>query len=251
VGARDDTNDERTADLQHEASRRTGVKARLRWYACSSVARGLHEVAESLGADLLVTGSSQRGPLGRVLAGDDARATLSRAPCAVAIAPAGYRGHSTIMHEIGVGYDGSAESERALTVAREVAAEQHARLSAMEVLMFPTYLFAEAPASDDDSIDDLVQRARARVSALEGVEPRAMVGRPAEALARYSGSVDLLVVGCRSYGRIGRVVHGSTTRQLARTALCPLLVLSRSMRATDHDTAVPEAVGAGAPSDRL
>ncbi|MGH2856987.1 MAG: universal stress protein, partial [Solirubrobacteraceae bacterium] len=42
VGARDDTNDERTADLQHEASRRTGVKARLRWYACSSVARGLH-----------------------------------------------------------------------------------------------------------------------------------------------------------------------------------------------------------------
>jgi hypothetical protein len=41
----------------------------------------------------------------------------------------------------------------------------------------------------------------------------------------------LLVVGSRSYGPIGRLVHGSVSQQLARTARCPLLVLTRAARA--------------------
>jgi Universal stress protein family len=46
----------------------------------------------------------------------------------------------------------------------------------------------------------------------------------------YSASLDLLVVGSRAYGPIGRLMHGSTSRQLARTARCPLLVLTRGAR---------------------
>ena len=68
---------------------------------------------------------------------------------------------------------------------------------------------------------------RGSESPLGGVEPHAGHGEPAEELALYSRSVDLLVIGSRGYGPIGRVVHGSTAEKLARTARCPLLVLTR------------------------
>src|SRR3954465_956427 len=64
----------------------TGVEADLRWYGSSSVGRGLHELCETTGADLLVVGSSRRGLLGRVLIGDDTGAALNGAPCPIAIA---------------------------------------------------------------------------------------------------------------------------------------------------------------------
>jgi hypothetical protein len=44
----------------------------------------------------------------------------------------------------------------------------------------------------------------------------------------FSASVDLLVVGSRGYGPLGRLVHGSTSNELARVSCCPLLVLPRA-----------------------
>jgi nucleotide-binding universal stress UspA family protein len=72
------------------------------------------------------------------------------------------------------------------------------------------------------------------VAQLEGVEPHAAYGQPAEELTLYSASLDLLVIGSRSYGPIGRLVHGSTAQHLARTARCPLLVLTRAARKAMH-----------------
>ena len=46
-------------------------------------------------------------------------------------------------------------------------------------------------------------------------------------------SLDLLVVGSRGYGPLSRLVHGSTSQQLARSARCPLLVLTRATRLAD------------------
>ncbi len=75
-------------------------------------------------------------------------------------------------------------------------------------------------------LEALVDDARDRLAALAGVEPHAVYGVPAEELALYSASLDLLIVGSRGYGPIGRLVHGSTSKHLARTARCPLLVLA-------------------------
>ena len=47
-----------------------------------------------------------------------------------------------------------------------------------------------------------------------------------EELGVYSASLDLQSVGSRGYGPIGRLIHGSTSQQLARTARCPFLVLT-------------------------
>lgn len=217
-----------------------GMDAKLRVHGAPTVGRGLHEVAEATGADLLVIGSSRRGLLGRVLIGDDTRASLNGAPCAVAIAPVGYAQRPAVMREIGVGYDGSPESEHALTFARTLAERLHAQLSAFEAVSFPAYVFTGPPVPDDALIEDLVEAARERVASIEGIEPHAAYGQPAEELALYSASLDVLVIGSRSYGPIGRLVHGSTAQQLARTARCPLLVLTRAARQLD---------GAGVSSD--
>ena len=55
--------------------------------------RGLHVQAEAQGADLLVVGSCSHGAIGRAMLGDDTRAALNGAPCAVAIASLGYAEH--------------------------------------------------------------------------------------------------------------------------------------------------------------
>ncbi|HTT31296.1 MAG TPA: universal stress protein [Solirubrobacteraceae bacterium] len=210
------------------------IEADLRWYGSPSVGRGLHELAELTGADLLVIGSSRRSLLGRVLIGDDTSAALNGAPCAVAIAPAGYSREPAVMREVGVGYDGSPESERALKLARVVATEHHTTLSAFRAISTPAYLYlghlgTAAPvelASVHDDVDD----ARERIAALGDVEPHAAYGDPVEELTLFSASLDLLVVGSRGYGPLGRLIYGGVAQRLARTARCPLLVLTRSAR---------------------
>ena len=117
---------EKAEELLGKARDEMGVDAKLHVLGSPSVGRGLHEAAETLGADLLVVGSAGRGVLGRIFVSDDTRAALNGASCAVAITPAGYGPGPTAMREIGVGYDGSPESEHALRVARELARERHA-----------------------------------------------------------------------------------------------------------------------------
>jgi nucleotide-binding universal stress UspA family protein len=198
-----------------------------------------------------VIGSSRRGLLGRVLVGDDTRAALNGAPCAVTIAPAGYAQHPVAMREIGVGYDASPESEHALGVARELAATHSTKLSAFQAVSIPASVAMAGAAPIYESIGESVQEARDRIEACGDVEPHAAYGQPAEELALYSASLDLLVIGSRSYGPVGRLVHGSTAQQLARSARCPLLVLTRAARAADAVHASlggHEAAGAGAPA---
>jgi nucleotide-binding universal stress UspA family protein len=52
-------------------------------------------------------------------------------------------------------------------------------------------------------------------------------GGPGEQLAALSETVDLLVVGSRSYGSVRRLILGSTCDYLERHARCSLLVLPR------------------------
>jgi nucleotide-binding universal stress UspA family protein len=93
------------------------------------------------------------------------------------------------------------------------------------------------PGAVDNTPGRLLEDACARIAALGDVEPRAAYGQPAEELALYSASLDLLVVGSRGYGPIGRLIHGSTSQQLAHSARCPLLVLTRTAHASAADGA--------------
>lgn len=87
-----------------------------------------------------------------------------------------------------------------------------------------------------DALAALLEDAESELAGLKDVDRHACYGRPAEELAIFSASVDLLVVGSRSYGPVGRLVHGSTSQQLARTARCPPLILTRAARAAEAVT---------------
>jgi nucleotide-binding universal stress UspA family protein len=214
--------------LEREQSQ-AGVEAELVSYAASSPGRGMHDLAEETGADLLVVGSCSRGPVGRVLLGDDTRGALNGAPCAVAVATRGYAEHPHPIATVGVGYDGSPESEIALSKARELAAGGRSLVRALEVVNIPNYAFTGfgAPALGE-SIEMLISEADDRLAKLEGVEGRAVYGLSGEELASFGDEVQLLVVGSRGYGPVKRLIIGSTSDYLERHARCSLLVLPRA-----------------------
>ena len=205
------------------------VQAELIGHAASSPGRGLHDLAERQDADLLVVGSCSRGPFGRVLIGDDTRTSLNGAPCAVAVATRGYAEHPVPIAAIGVGYDGSPESEVALAKARELAASNRALVRALQVVSLPNYAFTGfgAPALGE-SIEIMITEASERMAHIEGVNGRAVYGLPGEELAAFGDEVQLLIVGSRGYGPMKRLILGSTSDYLQRHARCSLLVLPRA-----------------------
>jgi nucleotide-binding universal stress UspA family protein len=211
------------------------VSADLISIAAMSPGRGLHEHAEEMNVDLLVVGSCSHGVLGRVMLGDDTRAALNGAPCAVAVAARGYAEHPIPIAKIGVGYNGSRESEAALALARKLAAPTRASVEALAVVSIPSYGMAEAAVGE--SMDLMLDEASARMRELSGVDGRAVYGGAGEQLAALSDNVDLLVVGSRSYGAVRRFVLGSTCDYLERHARCSLLVLPRLAikRTTDEE----------------
>ena len=97
-----------------------------------SVPRALQRVVEREHRDLLVVGSSGDGPDGVVYAGPRARQLLDSSPCALAVAPRGMRRTDHRLLRIGVGFDGSAESDVALKLAGSLAEQAGATLLVRE-----------------------------------------------------------------------------------------------------------------------
>ncbi len=211
------------------------LDAELATYAAPSVGRGLHELAELQHADLLVVGSCHRGTLGRVLLGDDTRAALNGAPCAIAIAPGGYAEVPQGLANIGIGYDASPESHQALAAARALAKRHGATIRALSVVSLQNIPYGEPiPVGWPKIAAGLVDDELKRFHDVDDVIGDATYGEPSEELARFGDDVDLLIVGSRSYGPIGRLFNGSTSNYLARHARCPLLVLPRTATTGDE-----------------
>jgi nucleotide-binding universal stress UspA family protein len=218
-------NEESLRLLQQERDA-TGVSAELLTVTASSAGRGLHYLAEAGDADLLVVGSSIRSFAGRVLLGDVTRASLVGAPCAVAVAPREYAQEDAALAQIGVGYDGTPESEAALAFARELAGLRGASVRAMTVVE-PSYAGLLRGMARREASEHELAEAKADLAALDGVEGEVALGLAGEELATFGAGVDLLVVGSRGYGPIRSLMLGSTAGYLASNARCPLLVLPR------------------------
>jgi nucleotide-binding universal stress UspA family protein len=190
-----------------------------------SVRRGLQDLALAERADLIVVGASRRDEVVRMMLGDDTLEVLEDAPCPVAVAPVGYAARrASTMDRIGVAYNGSPEGDQALELARRLAANQGAELSAFEAVTTPE--FARDPW-DVREIDHHVEEVRQQVAAL-GVEAETEAGDPADELLRFARSVDLLVLGSHRYRPIDRLLQSSTPQQLADRTSSPLVVLSAS-----------------------
>ena len=236
---------ERLTALAAESS----VAAEVSCVEARSVRHGLHAFALRQRADLLVVGASDHDEATRDLVSDDTQVVLEDAPCAVAVAPVGYSAHAGELRRIGVAYDGSPESEQALSLARQLAAERRAELSAFEAV-------GASPARDPWDIAaefaEPVTRARERIATLGGLEADAGFGDPVEQLERYGSTVDLLVIGSHSYRPTDRLVQMSTSQRLAEGTSSPLLVLpGRRSSAGDPHAAGNGAVRPTEPKEKL
>jgi nucleotide-binding universal stress UspA family protein len=230
---------ERTLDEARAAL--AGVeRASFRSMADTSPARALHEVALEADAAVIVLGSTHRRGLGRVLPGTTADQVLHAAPCAVAVAPAGYamRDHGTPAGVIGAAVDGGDETDRVARAAARIARGAKARLRLLTVVERhymdgPLYAGNLGYRSLREAMVDFGEDAlkRAQAAAGEGLEVETHLGDgvPAERLIGESNDLDLLVVGSRGYGPLRRVVLGTVGGAVLRGAACPVLVLPRHM----------------------
>ena len=207
--------------------------------ASRSPALALHEVAERERAQMIVVGSSHRGPVGRTLAGSVGESLLHGASCSVAIAPHGFAERDRGRLEcIAVAFDGSAESWVALETAIGLAERCHATLTAIAVADYPKSGYATVGAilsvgefRDAERADKmhLLGLATSRIPADVEHDSRVLTGEPAVQLRDVSGEFDLMIAGSRSWGPLKRTLLGSTTRKLIRASACPVLVMPRGV----------------------
>jgi nucleotide-binding universal stress UspA family protein len=204
-----------------------------------SVPSALERVVRRDRCDLLVVGSSPQAADGRVRIGTCTRRLLASLDVAVAIAPRGM--HRTEHHglrKIGVGYDGSRESDAALMLAGKLAAAASAELHVRGVVddrvrtLVGSALKGLATTQWTDEIEREHERLRdLMTSAAQAVDSyvhaHVLRGDPSELLLALSNEIDLLVVGSRRWGPVARVVLGSTGEAIVRDAACPVLAVPR------------------------
>ncbi len=199
-------------------------------------ARELQRISEQPGTGLVVVGSTTRGPIGRLLLGGVGERLLAGAACPVAFAPRGYGERSPErLRSVAVGFDGSAESHRALDAAIAIARASHARIRVLTAFERVAFGGVSTSGLSGESANDVMRselRTRhdaALAQAAESVpaEGRFRDGHAGEVLEEDSRDVDLLVAGSRGYGPLGAVLAGSATAILAKRSTCPLLVLPR------------------------
>jgi nucleotide-binding universal stress UspA family protein len=238
--------DKKFAVVIADAAERIGAESTT--FPSSSPARGLHDLAENTGADLILVGSSRHSHVGQVLAGSVGIALLHGSPCAVGVAPKGYRDHADAgFSTIVVGIDGGPEALQALTAASELASRANATLKLVTVSAPPPHAITakggdagwrELKEEVDEMLREQLAKAWELVTTADNTEATFISGDPVEALtmiAEEPGTV--LVVGSRGYGPVRRVLLGSVSTALVRSAPSPLLVTPRGMHA-DRDAAV-------------
>ena len=219
----------------------------------TSVARGLHELADDVDADLVVVGSSRHGKADQTLLGNVAVALMHGSPCAVAVAPSGYRNSpAEDVSAILVGYDGSPESKLALESAYDLARATNAPLRLVTVAEPPPQIYGKGGGAsggwralkegiEDDARAEL-EGARSSAPDDVTVEATLISGEPVAALAdtaKAPGSI--LVLGSRAYGPVRRVLLGSVSRALADKAPAPLIVFPRGMHTEPRTSPRAEA----------
>jgi nucleotide-binding universal stress UspA family protein len=198
-----------------------------------SPADGLRDLATGEGADLIVVGSTHRGPLGRIVPGTTADQLGARSRVPFAVAPRGYAERDAReLRIVGVAYDGSDEARRAAEVATDFAIRGCTGLRAFGVLEPLVANISPAgplPLDDhvvgdrlEEELDELLDRLPASVAGQKLI----LAGDPARALlAQGPRAADLMVFGSHGFGRFLRLVGWSVTSPVMRDAPWPVIVV--------------------------
>lgn len=213
-------------------------------FPAASPARGLHDAAEELGADLVVVGSKRETSPGHVSAGHVGLQLLHGSPCSVAVAPAGVRDGDFDLREIGVALDGSAESRNAQDAAVALAQQTGARVRLISVVSVEADAFGWGYGVinlEDDMREIYGERLRdaaARIPKEIEVETELLSRGPvSDLIEKAAARVDVLFLGSRGYGPVRRVLLGSVSAPLVKHCLCPVMVVPRGAGSDQTDDA--------------
>ena len=142
------------------------------------------------------------------------------------------------MKTIVVGVDGSRESVAALRYAIREARLHGDRIKAVAAWHVPTAAYgsglvptAPDPAEFERVAEGLLADALAATAAEgRGVPVQTVVreGEAAHILVEESEGAELLVVGCRNLGSLGRLLHHSVSGHCTHDAHCPVTVVHES-----------------------
>ena len=135
-----------------------------------------------------------------------------------------------MIHNLLIGYDGSAASEAAFDLALDLARRYGADLHVLAVARPPEFgedVETEAVIEQTQRhFDQVLQPLQARV---EGVRAhfQVVVGHPAEQLVLYAERhhIDHIVVGHRGHSRFDRWLMGSVAKRVVSYAPCAVTVV--------------------------
>lgn len=222
--------------------RLAGIEIETRAIADQSVSRALFDVIDETEAELVVVGSTHRGAVGRLLPGSVTTALLHGAGTGVAVAPRGYcEGPRPSIERIGVAVNDSDESRQALGAAAAIAAAAGAKLHLIAAIdpnpfgYTAAYEVMTAGAIESVATEQarkMLEGARDSLPSGVGAELHLRHDEPGVVLAEESEALDLLLIGSRGYGPIGRTFLGSVSSYVTRKAACPVIVTPRGHETT-------------------
>lgn len=215
-----------------------GPAPERRVIAAATAAHGIGRVAEEEQAVLVVVGSSHRHGLGQAVLGSTAQHLITHVECAVVACPTGWREPAAGGRPlaIGVAYEGSDEARDALAFGLALAQRAEASLELIDAVSpkTPGQLAKYGPAAVffaglEPALAEAQERVAAALAALpDDVTAQTLVapvGRAAERLVSATQDLDLLVIGSRGRGLLGRLFLGSTSSTVVRGARCAVLVV--------------------------
>jgi nucleotide-binding universal stress UspA family protein len=203
-----------------------------------SPARQLHEQATARHAEIVVLGSSHRGEPGHTAPGKLLRSLVHDSASPIAVAPRGYADRAVgAPRVIGVAFDDSPESHRALQFAGRLAASASAALRVITVYSGGAPVQEPQPGvvTQHAVMQEALHRTVADLPSELRAEPRFLYGAVAHVLAEQSElGVDLMVMGSRAFGPIRSFWLGSVSEDLLRLSPQPLVIAPRGL--LDADT---------------
>ena len=205
--------------------------------ASSSAAHGLHDLAEEVGASVIVVGSSSEAPERRLFAGSTADRLLAGSQAPVGVAPAGFRERNLSgLQRIGVAFVDTPDGHAALDLAVRLASRAGATLTLYSVLageaehVMPV-IGRDAEQAFAATAQDAFRRsldvALAGIPAGVRANGRILTGGVVDVLADID-DVDVLFCGSRGYGPARRVLLGGVSSRLVRRARSPIIVVPRA-----------------------
>jgi nucleotide-binding universal stress UspA family protein len=244
---RDRLRADREALLERAAARlqRPGLVVRTRLVE-GRAASVIVDVAEEIGADLVILGARGHGAIERALLGSVSAEVVDQTHCAVLVARRPSAGR------ILIGTDGSdvAMSAIAFVGGSRLFETSRARVI-YAVDLDPSWWMGFTPGDAAFTVDpyvsvvdegrrrgDEVTSAAATLLRSDGLETSTVVheGPAAAAIVKEVGrwNADLVVVGTRGNGLLKRLLLGSTARSVLHHAAASVLIARRTSRPTTH-----------------